>query len=246
VTLDWTGAEVFGAKALQFGLTEAQTAKYKTYWDPTNDYSFSGLAAGTYASTPDPNVPVYLGGTLVYGKEPPTTFDETCGTSSTPSPTPGTPPAAGSLVAQYLDTSSAASADQIAHRIQGANTGTSTVPLSAVTVRYWFTEGSDDALQYACDYAPVGCDHVTARFGAVSPAVKGADHYLELGFTDAAGSLFPGEDTGPVQGRVHTSGYRALDQSDDWSYRAGGTAPTTWDHVTVSVNGTLVSGTAPS
>jgi endoglucanase len=247
VTLDWTGDDVFGARPLQFGLNEAQTSNWKTYWDPTNDYSYTGLAAGTYASTPDPYVPVYLGGKLVYGQEPSTTLDESCGAASvSPSPSPtgtGTPP---TLTAQYADTSGAAVGGQIANKIQLTNTGTTAVPLSALTVRYWFTEDSTAGLQYACDYAPLGCANVTSKFVAVSPAVTGADHYLELGFTAGAGTLYPGNTTGAIQNRAFQSTYGNFSQADDYSYNAADTSLTTWNHITVYYNGTLVYGTPPS
>lgn len=244
VTLDWTGADVFGARALQFGLTEAQTAKYKTYWDPSNDYSFTGLKEGTYKTTADPYLPLYLNGKLVFGKEPATTLDETCGSDPGSSPSPTDPGTAPALTAEYA-TSGSATGSQISHTIQLTNTGTTPVPLSAVTVRYWFTSGSDSALQYACDYVPLGCANVKGTFGTVSPAVTGADHYLEIGFTGGAGTLYPGDDTSTLQSRISASDYASLPQSDDYSYRAG-TSLAAWDHVTVYYNGKLIYGTPPS
>jgi endoglucanase len=51
---------------------------YKYYWSSAASPSFTGLAAGTYAMTPDPNIPVYLNGKLTYGQTPSTTADEGC------------------------------------------------------------------------------------------------------------------------------------------------------------------------
>ena len=41
----------------------------------------TGLAAGTYASTPDPYIPVYINGQLSYGQTPSLTADEGCGSA---------------------------------------------------------------------------------------------------------------------------------------------------------------------
>ncbi len=241
VTADWTGAEVSGSRAFEFGLTEAMTSDWKTYWDSTNDPSFAGLADGAYVSTPDPNVPVYLNGTLVYGQEPSLTANEGCGASS-PGGGTGTP----AVTAQYAVGATAATTSQITNKIQITNTGTSSIPLSALTVRYWFTEDSTDALHYACDYAPLGCANITGTFGTVSPAVTGADHYLELGFGSGAGNLGPGNSTGGIQNRINQVGYGTFTQSDDYSFNAADASLTTWSHLTVYYDGTLIYGTPPS
>jgi hypothetical protein len=187
-----------------------------------------------------------LGGRLVFGNEPSTTLDETCGSAATTTTTGtsgGTPP---TLTAQYASTSAAASTSQISNKIQVTNIGTTNVPLSAITVRYWFTEDSTAGLQYACDYAPLDCANVTASFGTVSPAVTGADHYLQIGFTSGAGTLYAGNDTGAIQNRFFQSTYGNFNQADDYSYNAAATSLTTWNHITVYYNGTLVYGTPPS
>ncbi len=239
VTADWTGAQVSGARAFQFGLTEAQTSDYKTYWDSTNDPSFVGLPAGTYASTPDPNIPVYVNGVLAFGHEPSLTADETCGSGGGP---PGTP----TVTAQYAVGATATTTGQITHQLQVTNTGTGAIPLSALTVRYWFTQDGTGALQYVCDYAPVGCGNVTGTFGTVSPAVTGADHYLEIGFGSGAGNLGPGSLTGGIQNRIHQATYGSFTQSNDYSFNATDTVLTTWDRITVYDNGTLIYGTPPT
>ena len=90
----------------------------------------------------------------------------------------------------------------ISNQIQLVNTGTSAIPLSNLTIRYWFTEDGSQPLQYSCDYAPVGCANVAGSFAVVSPAVTGADHYLQIRFASGAGSLPPGASTGGIQNRI--------------------------------------------
>jgi len=239
VTLDWSTAPVSGARDLQFGLNEAQTSDWKNYWDPTNDPSYSGLAEGTWKSTPDPHIPLYQDGELVFGKEPSTTADETCGEPS------GTEPEDPEVTAQYSDMTGTASSPRIANSLQVTNTGTTPITLSRLTVRYWFTADGDPAPAYACDYTPRGCSNVTGRFVGLSPAVEGADRYLELGFTSGAGKLFPGNSTGPIQNRMHRSDHQDFDQSDDWSFDRGHTSLRNWDRITVHYDGELVFGTPP-
>ena len=66
------------------------------------------------------------------------------------------------------------------------------LPLSTVTFRYWFVLGeTTDPPVLAIDYAQMFQDHteITSTFVPVSPAVTGANEYLEVGFTAAAPTL---------------------------------------------------------
>src|SRR5581483_6744939 len=108
-----------------------------------------------------------------------------------------------SVTAQYQTTTTAASTSTLTPDIQLVNNGTSPLPLSGITVRYWFTEDGTQPLNWACDYTPVGCANVTGTFGAVSPAVTGADHYLQLSFSPSAGSIAPGASSGGIQNRIY-------------------------------------------
>ena len=51
---------------------------YKFYWNSSASPFMTGLSAGTYSSAPDPYIPVYVNGTLVYGQTPPVTADDSC------------------------------------------------------------------------------------------------------------------------------------------------------------------------
>jgi hypothetical protein len=64
------------------------------------------------------------------------------------------------------------------------------VDLSRVTVRYWFTRDSGaSTFDATCQYAQVGCSNVTESVVNLSQPVKGADSYLQVGFTPGAGQL---------------------------------------------------------
>jgi hypothetical protein len=247
VTLDWTGDQLGlpPSRAFEFGVNSAIGPNFKFYWSSAASPSFAGLAAGTYASTPDPYIPVYLNGKLAYGQTPPVTADEGCvaggtgGTGGTGGS--GTP----SVTAEYETAATAATSSTISNQIELVNNGTSTVPLSALTVRYWFTEDGTQPLQYSCDYAPVGCAKVAGSYATVSPAVTNADHYLQIGFTSAAGSLAPGGNTGGIQNRIYQANFATMTQTNDYSFNAADASFTANPHITVYYNGTLIYGTEP-
>jgi hypothetical protein len=119
------------------------------------------------------------------------------------------------------------------------------VPLSDLTIRYWYTRDSDRQQQHWCDYAVVDCATITATFGAVDPQTTGVDTYLELGFTAAAGNLAAGSDSGVIQSRITNADWTDFDESDDYSYAATRTTLADWQQVTLYRNGVLVWGVEP-
>jgi hypothetical protein len=83
---EWTSDQWYGDLELQFGLVAAQDSNWQDNWDPTNDYSRSGITSAFAATT---KIPVYLNGTLVYGAEPNgTTPNPTASNTPTPTPSP--------------------------------------------------------------------------------------------------------------------------------------------------------------
>ncbi|HKN96899.1 MAG TPA: glycoside hydrolase family 9 protein [Pseudonocardiaceae bacterium] len=239
VPIDWSGDAISGSRAFEFGVNAAIGKDFGFHWSSAASPSFAGLAAGTFASTPDPNIPVYRNGKLAFGQEPPADSDENCG------PPSGTTAGPVSVTASYQVGQAAASSSTIGNQIELTNTGTGPVPLSDLTVRYWFTEEGTQPLEYDCDFAPIGCANVTGTFGTVSPAVAGADHYLRLSFGAGAGSLAPGATTGGIQNRIHQTTFGTLNQADDYSFDPAAASFTPWTHVTVYDKGTLVYGTEP-
>jgi hypothetical protein len=113
------------------------------------------------------------------------------------------------------------------------NTGTTTIPLNQVKIRYYLTGA--ETYRFACSWAVVSCSTVTGQFVRQT----GADQYLEVGFS--SGSLAPGANTGDMQLRFYRADWQTFTQSDDYSYGPN-TAYTTWDKVTVYVNGQLAWG----
>ncbi|MEU1529921.1 glycoside hydrolase family 6 protein [Streptomyces fagopyri] len=147
------------------------------------------------------------------------------------------------LKAQYKNNDSSTGDNGIRPGLKLVNGGSSTVDLSKVTIRYWFTgESSSAGYQTFCDWAQLGCSTVRTSVSAVSPSRTGADHYLEVGFT--SGSLAVGADSGELQLRMAKSDWSNFDESDDYS-RGANSSYADAAKVTVYVAGTLVWGTEP-
>jgi endoglucanase len=125
------------------------------------------------------------------------------------------------------------------------NTGTASVPLSEVKIRYWFTVDGDKPQSYWCDYFYLSCGNITSQFIRLSAPRPGADYYLEIGFGTGTGSLAPGANTGPIQNRFSKSDWSAYTQTGDFSFDATKTQFVDWTKVTVYRNGNLVWGVEP-
>jgi hypothetical protein len=246
VTVNW-GSDKIGlppSRDFQFGINAAIGPSFKYYWSSAASPFMTGLAAGTYQATPDPNIPVYVNGQLVFGQTPPLTGDENCG-SGGGTGGGGTGGGTPSVTAEYQTTTTAASTSTLTPDIEIVNNGTAPLPLSGITVRYWFTEDGSQPLTWACDYTPVGCGNVTGTFGTVSPAVSGADHYLQLSFSPAAGSIAPGASGGGIQNRIYQASFATMSQANDYSFSGADSSFAANPSIAVYNNGTLIYGTQP-
>jgi hypothetical protein len=56
-------------------------------------------------------------------------------------------------------------------------------------------------------WAQVNCSNITSKFVVLSTPVAKANTYLEIGFTPAAGSIAPGQNSGEIQTRIHHWGH---------------------------------------
>jgi hypothetical protein len=134
--------------------------------------------------------------------------------------------------------------------IQLINNGTTAIPLSQLTVKYWYTYDTTPIVTQnpACTYAlGTSCANTTISTGtdfvAVSPAKTNADFYFTFGFTTAAGNLAAGAtaELGPGFNKNDFSNYT---QTNDYSYNSSTTFATT-TKVTVYLGGALVYGVEP-
>jgi hypothetical protein len=184
----------------------------------------------------------------------------TTGTGGTPA-TGGAPGTGGTaptgLVVVDTDCQSAASVQSLSLYLDVLNTSSTAIPLSQITFRYYFQVAeTSDPPHLDIDYSKnVPSADITAKFAAISPAVTGANEYMEVGFTAAAGSLEALSDTAQIQLRVHATSFASpfdSAQATDYSFQpcaAGRTANTgafaQQTTITAYVKGVLASGVEP-
>ncbi|MET8866981.1 cellulose binding domain-containing protein [Nonomuraea sp. NPDC004580] len=142
--------------------------------------------------------------------------------------------AAQAVRLQYRTSAPGATTAQAEPWLRLFNTGTTTIPLGQVKIRYYLT--GTETYRFACSWAVIGCSTITGR---LAPQ-EGGKQYLEVGFT--SGSLSPGQNTGDMQLRFYRADWQSFQQSDDYSYGPN-TSYADWDKVTVHVDGRLAWGT---
>jgi hypothetical protein len=126
----------------------------------------------------------------------------------------------GGIKVQYLNGDANAPGDnQIKPHLQLFNTGSASLDLKTVTVRYYFTHESVPApFATACDYAAMGCANIASKVVLMPTPLTGADAYLEVTFT--GGTLLAGTNTGAIQLRFNQSTWLGgnFTESNDYSY----------------------------
>jgi chitodextrinase len=150
----------------------------------------------------------------------------------------------GSVRVEYRNTEGTGGANdnQIRPHLRVANTGTSALSLSTVTVRYYFTRDGSASVNVFCDWAVVGCTNLRFAVVALPSPVTGADAYLEVSFV--SGSVAAGGNTGDIQLRLAKSDWSNFNETNDYS-RGTNTAYAAATQIPGYVNGTLTWGSPP-
>jgi hypothetical protein len=157
-----------------------------------------------------------------------------------------TTPPPGALRVQYKNNDGSPTDSQIKPGLTLVNGGTSAIPLSQVTLRYYFSsESGSTNYTTNCDYARVGCANVTSRIVTMGSPVAGADRYLEVGFTAGAGSVPAGGSIGDLQMRFNKNDWSGFNEANDYSYGTG-TSYADWARVPAYVGAVLTWGGAPA
>jgi hypothetical protein len=147
---------------------------------------------------------------------------------------------------QYLAADTLATDNQARPHFQVINTGNTTIALSALTIRYWYTIDTVVAQTAWCDFAALGCSNIVESFVTVTPARTNADTYLQIGFASGAGNIAAnGGSTGDIEARFNKNDFSQFTQTNDYSFDATKTAFADWAKVTLYENGSLVWGTEP-
>ena len=147
------------------------------------------------------------------------------------------------LSVQYMPNNTSSPTDKIQPELQISNSGGSSVALSSLTMRYWFTRDTAQTVDVFCDYAAIGCGSVTETAAADPNPTSTADYYLQIGFS--SGTLAANSNTGKIKIRASKADFSNFVQTNDYSYNGTFTSLTNWQNVTLYQNGSLVWGTEP-
>lgn len=124
------------------------------------------------------------------------------------------------------------------------NISNSTIKLSDIKIRYYYTIDGEKSQSFWCDWSSVGNSNVTGRFSRMSSKKSGADYYVEIGFTNGAGNLEPGRSI-EVQTRFSKDNWSSYTQSNDYSFSSSASDYNRWSKVTLYISGKIVSGNEP-
>lgn len=168
--------------------------------------------------------------------------------TATPSikPTPTASPAAvsGNLEVNFFNGTTSADTNSIGPKFRITNKGTTSMNLSDVTLRYYYTTDGDKSQNFYVDWTSAGSSNVTGKFVKMTSPSLNADYYLEVGFTTGAGTLAAGSSI-EIQARFAKSDWTYYKQSNDYSFNATASSYTSWNKVTGHIKGALVWGVSP-
>ncbi len=140
------------------------------------------------------------------------------------------------LAVQYKAADTNASDNQIKPHFNVKNNGSSSVQLSDLKLRYYFSKDGSETMNAWIDWAQIGSSNIQTTF---------TTDYVELSFASGAGTIAANGQTGDIQLRMAKSNWSNFDESNDYSYDPTKTAYANWNHVTLYLNDTLVWGIEP-
>ncbi len=162
--------------------------------------------------------------------------------AATPTPTSGS--SSGSLSVQMFNGNTTSSTNGLTPKFKITNTGSSSIDLSKVKIRYYYTVDGSVSQAFNVDYAMVGSSNLNGSFISMSSPTSTADNYLEISFTSGAGNLAAGAST-EIHTRINKSDWSNYNQSNDYSFNSSATNFADWSKITVYISGTKVSGSEP-
>jgi Cellulose binding domain len=251
ITLYQNGVLVWGVEPANPTLTATRTASHTP--TATNSPVPSNTPTETETPTPSPTLDITAtaptesatpGDTPTSPTETGTPTPDVTAATPTPTPSPtNTSTAGGTLRLQYMTTDTLPSDTQIKTQFQIVNTSSSSIPLSELKIRYYFTRDTAQSMTMNCDYFQFGCGTLIRSFVALNPRQPNADYYLELGFT--TGSIAANSRTNSIRVRFNKVDWSQFNQTNDYSFDPSKTSFADWDKVTLYRNGTLVWGVEP-
>ncbi|MNI33836.1 Exoglucanase-2 precursor [compost metagenome] len=139
---------------------------------------------------------------------------------------------------------------KISPRISFENTSSSTIQLSNIKLRYYYTIDGERMQGFYSDYSRVSgsgsrniLSYTEGSFQKTA-SKNGSDYYLEISFSSGAGSLKPGEKV-QIQCTFWKSNYSAYTQTNDYSFNTWATDYTDTNKITAYSSGKLIAGMEP-
>ncbi len=151
---------------------------------------------------------------------------------------------AGNIKVQMYNGNTSAQTNGIAPRFKLYNTGTTSINLSDVKIRYYYTVDGEKAQNFWCDWSSAGSSNITGTFVKLATVKTNADYYLEIGFTSGAGTLAAGQSI-EVQARFSKTDWTNYTQTGDYSYNSSGNNYVDWNNATGYLSNSLKWGIEP-
>ncbi len=209
---------------------------------PTSTPTFTSVPpTSTFTHTPVPP-------TNTFTAVPPTVTPTFTLTPVPPTPTDTIVVSGGSFEVQLLSAVTSANTNSPHPQIQIVNTGTGSLNLNNVTVRYWFNcDCTTQSLQAWVDWAgliPQGTSETgNVHISVLPTSLGGQTDYVLYSFT--GNIVLPPGGILQIQSRFNKSDWSNMNQSNDWSF-APYTSFTNAQDVTGYLNGSLVWGQQPA
>ncbi len=150
----------------------------------------------------------------------------------------------GSLEVQMYNKTTSDSSNSISPQFKIINTGSASINLSDVKLRYYFTDEDAASQSFWCDWSNVDSTNVIANFVDMESPMDSVDCYLEISFASVAGSLDNGE-SALLQTRVSKADWSNYVQSNDYSFNSSATDYVDWTKVTAYLTDDLQWGIEP-
>jgi len=160
------------------------------------------------------------------------------------------PPPTNGFSVLYKCAGTSAMASAIQAEITIDDVGPSTVPLSELTVRYYFTNEivGEKIIDIGFSGLNPGFHDLkaleTKQVGTVANPTFTADSFVEFGFAAGAGSIAPGQSV-IIAWQYHGQNFPSLNQSNDYSFDPTKTSAVAWERVVLLRSGNVIWGTPP-
>ncbi|MRN55060.1 cellulase family glycosylhydrolase [Paenibacillus monticola] len=135
--------------------------------------------------------------------------------------------------------------NSIRANLQLSSSSTISIPLSELSVRYWYTSDGGTGQTVEIDYAAMGKSNLNTSIVPLGTLITGADTYAEFSFGTGAGTLSASGNSGDIQFRIYKNDWSNYNQANDYSFAPTLTSYTANNRITIYHKGVLIYGEEP-